>query len=97
MLDANEVAVHDFVIGEIACGQLTARQQILGLLASLPRIALATEEEALHFLEHRHLFGRGLGYIDVHLLVATVLHAGTYLWTRDKRLHAIAAELKLAY
>jgi predicted nucleic acid-binding protein len=97
MLDANEAAVHDFIIGEIACGHLKARQRVLSLLASLPRIAAATEEETLYFLEHRHLFGRGLGYIDVHLLVAASLHAGTHLWTRDKKLHAIASELNLAY
>jgi predicted nucleic acid-binding protein len=97
MLDANEAAIHDFIIGEIACGHLKARERVLGLLASLPRIVPATEEETLHFLDHRHLFGRGLGYIDVHLLVATSLHADTSLWTRDKRLRAIASELNLAY
>lgn len=97
ILEANEAAIHDFIIGEIACGHLRARQQILGLLSSLPRMAAATEEETLYFLEHQQLFGRGLGYIDVHLLVATRLHAGTSLWTRDKKLRAIATELNLAY
>jgi predicted nucleic acid-binding protein len=97
LLDTSAAAIHDFIIGEIACGHLKARERVLGLLASLPRIVPGTEEEALHFLEHRHLFGRGLGYIDVHLLVAASLHAGTRLWTRDKKLHVIAGELNLAY
>jgi predicted nucleic acid-binding protein len=97
MLDANDAAIHDFIIGEIACGHLKARQRVLGLLASLPRIAPATEEETLHFVERRQLFGRGLGYIDAHLLAAASLHPGTQLWTRDKTLHAIASELNLAY
>jgi predicted nucleic acid-binding protein len=97
MLDAGQAAIHDFIIGEIACGHLKARQRLLHLLALLPRVASATEEETLHFLEHRRLFGRGLGYIDAHLLAAVSLHAGAHLWTRDKRLDAIATELKLAY
>jgi predicted nucleic acid-binding protein len=97
LLDANDAAIHDFIIGEIACGHLKARQRILGLLAALPRVSAATEEETLHFIEHRRLFGRGLGYIDVHLLVAASLHVGTQLWTRDKTLHAMASELNLAY
>ncbi len=97
MLDTNAAAIHDFIIGEIACGHLKARERVLGLLASLPRIAPGTDEETLHFLEHRHLFGRGLGYIDVHLLVAASLHPGTRLWTRDKRLDAIARGLNFAY
>jgi predicted nucleic acid-binding protein len=97
MLHANPAAIHDFIIGEIACGHLNARQRVLGLLSSLPRIPPATEEETLDFLEHRRLIGRGLGYIHVHLLVAASLHPGTQLWTRDKRLHAIADELNIAY
>jgi predicted nucleic acid-binding protein len=86
-----------FIIGEIACGHLKARERVLSLLAALPRIARTTEEEALFFLENRRLFGRGLGYIDLHLLASASLRAGTHLWTRDKRLHALASELNPAY
>jgi len=92
-LNANTVAVHPFVIGELACGQLKARQQVLSLLASLPRVPPATDDEALYFLEHHRLYGRGLGYIDVHLLAAASLHAEARLWTRDRRLKTVAVEL----
>jgi len=92
-LNANTVAVHPFVIGELACGQLKARQQVLSLLASLPRVPSATDDEALYFLEHHRLYGRGLGYIDVHLLAAALLHTDARLWTRYKHLQAVAVEL----
>lgn len=94
-LNANAIAVHPFVIGELACGQLKARQQVLRLLASLPRVPPATDDEALYFIEHHRLYGSGLGYIDVHLLAATSLHADARLWTRDRRLQAAAVELAI--
>ena len=96
-LMANRVATHPFVIGELACGQLRARDRILSLLRSLPKVPTATDEEALQFLERRRLYGRGLGYIDVHLLAAAFLHRDGRLWTRDKRLNAAAAELHLSH
>ncbi len=96
-LDANIVAVHAFVIGELACGQLKSRQQVLSLLSSLTRLAPAADDEALYFLDRHRLFGRGLGFIDVHLLAATALNEGARLWTRDKRLKTVAVELDVAY
>ena len=96
-LDIDAVAIHPFVIGELACGLLRSRATLLGLLRSLARLAAATDEEVLEFLEHHRLMGRGLGYIDVHLLAATVLQGETRLWTRDKPLHRVAVELGLAH
>ena len=96
-LTASRVATHPFIIGELACGQLKARDRILSLLRSLPKVPLATEEEAFQFLERRRLYGRGLGYIDVHLLAAASLHPDARLWTRDKRLQAAANELQLCH
>jgi len=95
-LHADLVAIHPFVIGELACGLLKSRGPVLGLLRSLTRLAAATDEEVLDFIEHRRLMGRGLGYIDVHLLAATALH-GAALWTRDKRLRRAAVEMALAH
>ena len=95
-LDVNTVAVHALVVGELACGQLKSRHEVLSLLNSLPRLAPATDDEALYFLERHRLFGRGLGYIDVHLLAAAALNDDTRLWTRDKQLKTVAAELGLA-
>ena len=96
-LHANVVAIHPFVIGELACGLLKSRGTILGLLRSLARLAAATDEEVLDFLERHRLMGRGLGYIDVHLLAATALQGDARLWTRDKRLKRVAVEMALAH
>ncbi len=95
LLESSAVATHDFVIGELACGNLRHRAEILGLLQSLPRLAAATEDEVLLFIERQRLFGRGIGYIDSHLLAATALH-GAGLWTKDKRLKVVAEEQGLA-
>ena len=95
-LQAGQVEVHPFVVGELACGNMQARAEVLGLLQALPPTPVATDKEVLFFLDRHSLMGRGIGYVDVHLLASARL-GGALLWTRDKRLHAIAAELSLAY
>lgn len=94
-LESEDVLVHPFVIGELACGEMKRRREVLGLLATLPSSVMATDEETLHFIESRHLMGKGIGYIDAHLLASVTLTDGAQLWTRDKRLAAIATKLKL--
>ena len=95
-LDAGRVLIHPFVIGEIALGQMRQRKVILTALSDLPQAQVATDEEALSFIERHSLFGRGIGYVDVHLLAAVRLTAGAALWTRDRRLDAVATALGLA-
>lgn len=95
LLEAGRCCCHPFVIGELACGNLGKRQEILGLLQSLPSLSAATDAETLFFIERHRLMGRGIGYVDVHLLAATAIH-GARLWTRDKRLKDIAEALGLA-
>jgi hypothetical protein len=94
-LNKGRVFVHPFVIGEIACGKISNRAEVLDLLRHLPSVAVATDDEALAFLERRALMGRGIGLVDVHLLASAAL-AGTRLWTNDKRLAAVAEELALS-
>jgi predicted nucleic acid-binding protein len=65
-------------------------------LSKLPQADVATDDEVLFFVERHALLGRGIGYIDAHLLAAVRLAAGAALWTRDKRLHGVADELGLA-
>jgi len=96
LLETDRVCSHDFVIGELACGTLRNRAEILSLVRSLPRLATATEDEALFLMENRRLMGRRIGYIDVHLLAATILGSAR-LWTRDKPLKAIAEEARCAH
>lgn len=92
-LDSGAVLTHPFVIGELACGNLRRREEILSLLGALPRATVATHEEVLVLIEQRELMGRGLGYVDAHLLASVTLTDGARLWTTDKRLAAIANEL----
>jgi predicted nucleic acid-binding protein len=88
-LEQGTVLTHPFVLGELACGNLKNRGEVLQLLG--------TDAEALEFIERRALMGRGIGYIDVHLLASVVLDGSARLWTRDKRLAAVAEVLELAY
>lgn len=96
LLQDGLVCTHDFVVGELACGNLRNRAEVLGLLQSLPRLSAATEGETLFFIEQQHLMGCGIGYIDVHLLAAAVIR-GIPLWTKDKRLMVVAEEKAWAY
>lgn len=96
-LEAGQVLMHPFVLGELACGTLTNRAEVLALLGKLPAAPAAIESEALGFIERHSLMGRGIGYVDVHLLAATALAGSAHLWTKDKRLAATAADLQRAW
>ncbi len=97
LLDRSQVLVHPFVIGELACGNLHNREEILRLLNDLPQSPVASPAEALHFIEQNQLMGKGIGYIDVHILAATALAENTRLWTSDKRLKKVAIGMKLTF
>ncbi len=96
LLSKGEVICHPFVIGELACGNLRRREEILSLLEALPSAPLVQHHEILNFIEGRQLMGLGIGLIDVHLL-ASALMGRDALWTSDKKLHAAAARLDLLY
>jgi len=96
LLDTAAVLAHPFVIGELALGTLRQREIVLNALSDLPHASAATDLEVLHFIDRHALFGRGIGYVDAHLLAAVQLTAGAELWTKDKRLHGVAVELGLA-
>jgi predicted nucleic acid-binding protein len=97
LLSTNMVLAHPFVVGELALGNLRQRKVILDALMDLPRASIATDAEVLHFIDRHALFGRGIGYVDAHLLAGVRLTTGAALWTRDKRLHGVAARLGLAF
>jgi predicted nucleic acid-binding protein len=96
LLDAGMALTHPFVIGEIALGSLRQRETVLSALSDLPHAAVATDAEVLAFIDRHALFGRGVGYVDAHLLAAARLTAGSELWTNDRRLHGVADALGLA-
>jgi len=94
LLEADLIHSHEFVIGELACGTLRRRSEILSRLAQLRRVPAVSHAEALEFLHARGMSGRGLGWIDIHLLASTVV-AGAQLWTLDRRLAAAATRLRV--
>lgn len=97
LLERSVVIMHPFVIGEIACGSLNDRVSILELLQDLPAAAVAEGDEVLRFIERHVLHGKGIGYVDVHLLASLALTEGAKIWTRDKRLRLVAEMLGCAY
>ena len=95
LLNEGTVLCHPFVIGELACGNLRNRDEVLNLLSVLPSAPTANHDEVLFMIEDRVLSGRGLGWIDVHLLAAALL-ANCRLWTHDRSLVAAATEMRLS-
>ncbi len=96
LLDERAVLAHAFVIGELALGQLAERRMVLEFLQDIPLAITASENEVLYFIEKHRLAGHGIGYVDAHILASAQLTAGTRLWTRDKRLSAVAEQMGLS-
>ena len=89
LLENGEVVCHPFVVGELACGNLANREEILGLMNDIPSIRPVSDSEAMFFLESNGLSGQGVGWIDIHLLAAArVVEAP--VWTLDRRLRRAA-------
>ena len=97
LLEQGLVAIHPFVLGEIACGSLARRSSTLDLLADLPAVVVAEPDEVLDYIGRWAVHGKGVGYVDVHLLASVSLTTGVLLWTRDKRLRAVAEGAGLAW
>jgi predicted nucleic acid-binding protein len=90
------VLIHPFVLGELACGNMRSRPAILSHLKTLPEAKLASNAEVLQMIEDRKLWGRGLGWVDVHLIASARLSTCP-LWTLDKRLQDTAAQFGIAW
>jgi hypothetical protein len=91
------VITHPYVLGELAMGNLRDRAMLLDDLRRLQALEPAMDTEVSQMVEQHRLYGLGIGYIDAHLLTSVQLSPGTTLWTRDKRLHAVAEKLRLAH
>ena len=96
LLDNGGVLGHPFMLGELALGNLRQRDDFLRALQRLPQATSASHLEVLQFIDREALYGRGIGYVDAHLLAAARLTAGSKLWTRDRRLQVVAGQLGLA-
>jgi len=92
LLEKGEVLCHPFVVGELACGSIANRNEVLELLKALPMASIAEHDEVVQFLHERRLYGRGLGWIDMHLLASVILSNAT-LWTTDRALKKVSDKL----
>ena len=97
LLEEGAVICHPYIVGEVACGTPPARKDIIGMLAELESAPVATREELLALMDKRQLYGRGCGFVDMSLVAASLLSETARIWTLDKRLELLAAELNLAY
>lgn len=96
LLHDGKVMCHPYIVGEIACGNMKNRSEILSLIQDLPQAIPAQHEEILRFIESNHLMGRGLGYSDVHLSASALL-TGIPMWSYDKRLNEVNEMLGIRY
>lgn len=92
LLLSNQVCIHPFILGELSCGNISNRKEILSLLRTLRSIDLVLDEEVFILIEDRKLYGKGLGFIDLHLLASALVHH-VPIWTRDKSLRRVSEEL----
>jgi predicted nucleic acid-binding protein len=88
---------HPMIVGELACGMLPDRAFALRRLKNLKQSEVIDDETLLMFIEQHNLYGRGIGYVDTHLLASAMLGDSRWLWTRDRRLHAAAEDMGVAF
>ncbi|MDP3898546.1 MAG: type II toxin-antitoxin system VapC family toxin [Mesorhizobium sp.] len=96
LLERNQIAIHPFVVTEIALGSIANRARVLWLLQKLPGVPKARDDEVLDLIDRERLFGSGIGFVDAHLLASARL-AGIPLWTMDKKLNTAAERLGVAF
>jgi len=96
LLSRGDVTAHDFVYGELLIGDRAGRAPFLAHYQQIDRAQIAAHEEVIAFVRARHLHGRGIGWVDAHLL-ASALIEGVRLWTADLPLAAVAADLGIDY
>lgn len=95
LLGSGQIACHPYIAGEIALGTPRQRAVVLDALDNLPALVVASASEVRTFIEDNALMGRGIGWVDAHLLAGCLLTPGSTLWTRDRRLRSISTELDL--
>lgn len=96
LLNRGRVLCHPFIVGELACGNLRNRKLILSLLQDLPMAAMVEHPEVLAFIETQGTMGKGLGYVDVHILASSRI-TGVPVWTLDRKLDNVAGTLGCSY
>ncbi len=96
LLNDGNVLCHPLIVGELACGNLKDRALILSFMQLLPMSIEVEHDEVLTFIEDNRLMGKGIGYVDVHLITSAVLMDAS-IWTLDKKLAQAANTLRIKY
>ena len=91
-----KVVCHPFIVGELACGNIKNRNKFLSLIQTLPVTPVIDLDEFLYFIDQNRLMGKGIGFVDIHLLASALL-SEMPLWTSDKKLKSVSIELNIAY
>ncbi|MYB38657.1 MAG: type II toxin-antitoxin system VapC family toxin [Gammaproteobacteria bacterium] len=97
LVDAGQVLLHSLVIGEVALGNMANRRPRIAELRKLPKIEELDNDTVIAKIEEHELMGRGIGFVDAHLICSALERDGTRLWTHDRRLHEVADELGVAF
>jgi len=95
LLLSSQVCIHPYILGELSCGNISNRNELLSLLRALPRIDAVLDEEVFVLIEDKRLYGMGLGFIDIHLLASALIHH-VLIWTKDKSLQRVAKEFGIS-
>jgi hypothetical protein len=93
LLGHSNIAMHPFIVAELALGSLRDRDRTLGMLERLPQVRMAQLSEVRQMIEAHSLYSKGIGLIDAHLVASTLISPPARLWTRDRRLLAVASTL----
>jgi predicted nucleic acid-binding protein len=94
-LNRGQIAIHPFIVAELALGSLKQRARTLALLDLLPQVRVAQMAEVRTAIEARNLYGVGIGLVDAHLIASVLIDSSARLWTYDKKLHRIAQRLRI--
>ena len=96
-LETPEILMHPMVLGELACGMFSRRDRRFRVWRALPRVPQHDHDDVIEWIESERLMGRGIGFIDAHLLYSTLRRPGTRLWTHDKNLERLAVAFDVAH
>lgn len=95
LLQSGKVAIHPFVLTEIALGSMRDRRAKLAAMDALLRVNVAEGDEVRRLIASHSLYSKGLSLTDVHLIASCLMTVGIQLWTRDKALATVAKSLGL--
>lgn len=96
LLDRQQILIHPFVIGELALGSMRDRPRTMFALKRLPPAMMSRDRDVVAMIDNHRLHGRGIGYVDAHLLASTLITPEALIWSTDRRLMAVARDLSIA-